>query len=71
VIGDFGIHKRPENPVLTKEGRKIGPALYCAQEMLDYKQDGDVPGADFRAIWLSLGWQGSDKSGEGWDRGSG
>jgi serine/threonine protein kinase len=46
VIGDFGIHKGPENPVLTKDGRKIGPALYSAQEMLDYKNDEDHSRAD-------------------------
>jgi serine/threonine protein kinase len=46
AIGDFGIHKGPENPVLTKDGRKIGPALYCAQEMLDYRKDEDHSLAD-------------------------
>ena len=29
------------------------------------------PGLISGRWWLSLGWQGSDKSGEGWDRGSG
>jgi serine/threonine protein kinase len=46
VIGDFGIHEGPQNPVLTKDGRKIGPALYCAQEMLDYRKDEDHSRAD-------------------------
>ena len=35
VIGDFGIHEGPANPEITPDGRRIGPALYAAQEMLD------------------------------------
>jgi serine/threonine protein kinase len=54
VIGDFGIHKGPENPVLTKDGRRIGPALYCAQEMLDYHQDQDHSRADVFSLAKTL-----------------
>ena len=54
IIGDFGIHKAPENPVLTKDGRRIGPALYCAQEMLDYRQDQDHSRADVFSLAKTL-----------------
>lgn len=54
IIGDFGIHKAPENPVLTKDGRRIGPALYCAQEMLDYRQDEDHSRADVFSLAKTL-----------------
>jgi serine/threonine protein kinase len=54
VIGDFGIHKGPGNPVLTKHGRRIGPALYCAQEMLDYRPDEDHSRADVFSLGKTL-----------------
>lgn len=54
VIGDFGIHKGPDNPELTKDGRRIGPALYCAQEMLDYRQDQDHSRADVFSLAKTL-----------------
>jgi protein kinase-like protein len=54
VIGDFGIHKGPENLALTKDGRRIGPALYSAQEMLDYRQDQDHSRADVFSLAKTL-----------------
>jgi serine/threonine protein kinase len=54
IIGDFGIHKGPENPELTKDGRRIGPALYCAQEMLDYRQEEDHSRADVFSLAKTL-----------------
>ena len=54
VIGDFGIHKGPVEQSITPDGKRVGPALYAAQEMLSYRRGDDHSRADVYSLAKSL-----------------